>query len=59
MEEEESRVIIYPTVCTTTVEKQEGDILFLFFKDFIYLFLERGEEKEKEKEGSIDVREKH
>ena len=55
MAEEESRVIIYPTVCTTTVEKQEGDILFLFFKDFIYLFLERGEEKE----GSIDVREKH
>ena len=55
MAEEESRVIIYPTVCTTTLEKQGGNILFLFFKDFIYLFLERGEEKE----GSIDVREKH
>ena len=25
------------------------------FKDFIYLFLERGEGKEKEKEGNINV----
>ena len=27
-------------------------ILFLFFKDFIYLFLERGEGKEKERESN-------
>ena len=31
-------------------------VLFLiFFKDFIYLFLERGEGKEKEKERTINV----
>ena len=30
-----------------------------FFKDFIYLFLEREEERGKEKERNIDVREKH
>ena len=30
-------------------------ILFLFFKDFIYLFLERGEGKEKEREKNINV----
>ena len=29
------------------------------FKDFIYLFLERGEGREKERERNIDVREKH
>ena len=28
-------------------------------RDFIYLFLERGEGREKEGESSIDVREKH
>ena len=28
---------------------------FFFFKDFIYLFLERGEGKEKEREGNIIV----
>ena len=27
----------------------------IFFKDFIYLFLERGEGKEKEKERNINV----
>ena len=27
-----------------------------FFKDFIYLFLERGDEREKERERNIDVR---
>ena len=31
----------------------------LFKKDFIYLFLERGEGKKKEREGNIDVTEKH
>ena len=31
---------------------------FFFFKVFIYLFLERGEASEKEREGNIDVREK-
>ena len=30
-----------------------------FFLDFIYLFLERGEGKEKERERNIDVQEKH
>ena len=30
-----------------------------FSKDFIYLFLERGEGREKERERNIDVREKH
>ena len=33
--------------------------LFIYFKDFIYLFLERGEGREKERERNIDVREKH
>ena len=31
----------------------------LFFKEGIYLFLERGEGREKERERNIDVREKH
>ena len=31
----------------------------MLFKIFIYLFLERGEEIEKEKEGNIDVQEKY
>ena len=31
----------------------------LFFKDFIYLFLERGEGREKDRERNIDVQEKH
>ena len=30
-------------------------LFFGFFKDFIYLFLERGEGKEKERERSINV----
>ena len=30
-----------------------------FFKDFIYLFLEKGEGREKERVGNIDVRENH
>ena len=29
------------------------------FKDFIFLFLERGEGREKERERNIDVREKY
>ena len=29
----------------------------MFLKDFIYLFIERGERREKEKERNIDVRE--
>ena len=32
---------------------------YKFLKDFIYLFLEREEERGKEKERNIDVREKH
>ena len=31
----------------------------LFFKDFLSLFLERGEGREKERERNIDVPEKH
>ena len=30
-------------------------IIFYFFKDFIYLFLERGEGREKESERNISV----
>ena len=30
-----------------------------FLKDFIYLFLERGEGREEERERNINVREKH
>ena len=30
-----------------------------FLKDFIYLFLERGEGREKERERNVHVREKH
>ena len=30
-----------------------------FLKDFIYLFLERGKRREKERERNIDLREKH
>ena len=33
--------------------------LFCFLKDFIYLFLETGEETEKERERNTDVQEKH
>ena len=29
--------------------------VLVFFKDFIYLFLDRGEEREKEKERNINV----
>ena len=31
---------------------------FFFFKDFIYLFLERGKGREKERERNIDMRKK-
>ena len=31
----------------------------LFFEDFIYIFLEREEGREKERERNMDVREKH
>ena len=33
-------------------------IIYLFSKDFIYLFLERGDSGEKERERNIDAREK-
>ena len=36
-----------------------GTVLRVYFNDFIYLFLERREETEKEKERNIDVRKKH
>ena len=35
--------------------KVESDGLILFFKDFVYLFLERGERREKERERNISV----
>ena len=34
-----------------------GDSGEIFLKDFTYLFLERGERMEKEREGNIDLRE--
>ena len=33
--------------------------MYNFFKDFIYLFLERGEGREEERERNINVGEKH
>ena len=33
----------------------EGHVLFFFFKDFIYLLLERGEGREKDGERNINV----
>ena len=30
-------------------------VLFIYFLDFVYLFLERGEGKEKERDRNIDV----
>ena len=35
------------------------NFLLLLFKDFIYLFFERGERREKNRERNIDMREKH
>ena len=34
-------------------------LFFIVILRFIYLYLERGEERETEREGTIDVREKH
>ena len=34
---------------------QRNPLVFFFFKDFIYLLLERGEKKEKERERNINV----
>ena len=39
-------------------KKEVGSFLF-FFKVYIYLFLERGEAREKERKRNISVREKH
>ena len=33
--------------------------LFIYFKDFIYLYFREGERREEERERNIDVREKH
>ena len=46
---------------TCIIGNAKGYPLFFFkdFKDFIYLFLERGGGRDKEKERNIDVREKH
>ena len=35
------------------------DFLFMYFKDFIYLFLEGGDRREKERKRNINVRQKH
>ena len=37
-------------------QQKNKNVCLNFFKDFIYLFLERGEEKMKERERNIDVR---
>ena len=34
-------------------------IQYIYFKDFIYFSLERGEGREKKRERNIDVRKKH
>ena len=39
--------------------KDEKTVTAGFFKDFIYLILERGDGREKERERNIDVREKY
>ena len=44
-------------LCPHTVEGTKELHKFRFFKDFIYLCLERGREKERER--NITVREKH
>ena len=36
-----------------------ADLFYFFFKHFIYLFLERGQGREKERETNVDVWEKH
>ena len=43
----------------TLSDRTQKSITFSFFKDFIYLFLERGEGREKERERNTNVREKH
>ena len=43
-----------PEAFSTSKDNSPGS-LFFFFKDFIYLFFERGEGKEKERERNIDV----
>ena len=44
---------------TKTVFRPADLINLFIFKDFIYLFLEKGEGREKERERSLEVREKH
>ena len=44
-------MIIY----TSTAVYENDSIVFIYFKDFIYLFLEKGERREKERERNIDV----
>ena len=43
----------------TLSDRTQKSITFSFFKDFIYLFFERGEGREKERERNTNVREKH
>ena len=47
-------LIDQPLELSSPVSQSSG-----FLKDFIYLFLKRGERREKEKERKINVREKH
>ena len=45
--------VIFPTSIHWDCRSSVTDILGFFLKDFIYLFLERGEGREKEMEGNI------
>ena len=52
--------IILPTTGTIDYDPEfYTHIHICFFKDFIYLFLERGEEREKKRERNINMGEKH
>ena len=44
-----------PTLAGAGVEGSLKDEVSFFYKDFIYSFLERGEEKGKEKERNVNV----
>ena len=58
-----SRAILYVFLPSTLILEPNPEkrcmLHYDFFLDFIYLFLERGEGREKERKGNIDVRETH
>ena len=55
------KLMYYVLDINSNVDKEErgSAFLYIFFKDFIYLFSERGEGREKERERDISVRDKH